>query len=74
MLVVGEAGIGKSRLVAEFTAPLAAAGTTVVVGTCDPDQSLPYRPFVEIARQLGAPLDGPCSDAEPPPAAAWRPA
>jgi DNA-binding SARP family transcriptional activator len=52
VLLLGEAGIGKSRLSTEFASICADGGATVVVGTCDPDQSVPYRPFLEILRQL----------------------
>ena len=54
LLIAGEAGIGKSRLAAEFARAVAGSGATVVRGTCDPERSLPYRPFVEILRQLRA--------------------
>jgi hypothetical protein len=34
VLVAGEAGVGKSRLVEEFTARIAGAGATVLAGGC----------------------------------------
>jgi predicted ATPase len=57
VLVGGEAGIGKTRLVAELTAR-AADGTRVLAGGCVPvgDGILPYAPIVEALRALLADL------------------
>jgi DNA-binding CsgD family transcriptional regulator/tetratricopeptide (TPR) repeat protein len=54
VLVGGEAGIGKTRLVAEFASRCAANGTRVLVGGCVPvgDGALPYAPVVEALRTL----------------------
>jgi tetratricopeptide (TPR) repeat protein len=54
VLVGGEAGVGKTRLVAELTARCASEGTRVLVGGCVPvgDGALPYAPIVEILRTL----------------------
>ena len=54
VLVGGEAGIGKTRLVAELTARCGADGTRVLVGRCVPvgDGALPYAPIVEALRIL----------------------
>lgn len=49
MMVEGEPGIGKSRLVAEFTARLADE-TRVLRGDCL--EGLPFAPFVTVLRQL----------------------
>jgi class 3 adenylate cyclase/tetratricopeptide (TPR) repeat protein len=50
--VVGAAGVGKSRLVAEF---LAAAGATVVRGRClSYGEGITYWPVVEVMKQLEA--------------------
>ena len=50
--VVGEAGVGKSRLVAEALAPLEAR---LVQGRCLPyGEGITYWPVVEILKQLGA--------------------
>jgi DNA-binding SARP family transcriptional activator len=49
--VAGEAGIGKTRLVAEFANAAAAEGALVLYGRCDDDAPVPYRPFVEALRQ-----------------------
>src|SRR5215203_400671 len=54
VLVGGEAGVGKTRLVAELTARCAAEGTRVLAGGCVPvgDGALPYAPIVEALRAL----------------------
>jgi predicted ATPase len=54
VLVGGEAGIGKTRLVAELTARCAADGTRVLTGGCVPvgEGALPYAPIVEALRAL----------------------
>jgi class 3 adenylate cyclase/tetratricopeptide (TPR) repeat protein len=50
--VVGEPGVGKSRLAAELTAGLAA---TVVTGRCPTyGEGIGYRPVVQVVEQLGA--------------------
>jgi DNA-binding CsgD family transcriptional regulator/tetratricopeptide (TPR) repeat protein len=53
VLVGGEAGVGKTRLVAELTARCA-EGTRVLAGGCVPvgDGALPYAPIVEALRAL----------------------
>ena len=54
VLVRGEAGIGKSRLVRDATERARAAGSAVLHGSClDLDgDGLPYLPFVEAFRSL----------------------
>jgi DNA-binding CsgD family transcriptional regulator/tetratricopeptide (TPR) repeat protein len=54
VLVGGEAGVGKTRLVAELTARCATDGTRVLVGGCVPvgGDGLPYAPIVEALRPL----------------------
>ena len=51
----GEPGAGKSRLLAEQCAALYDGGACVLVGTCVPDLGLPYQPFTE---PVGALLAG----------------
>ena len=53
-LVVGEAGIGKTRLVAEFMIRARASGAHVLVGDCLQlgDTGLPYAPFVGALRPV----------------------
>jgi class 3 adenylate cyclase/tetratricopeptide (TPR) repeat protein len=48
LFIVGEPGIGKTRLAAELAAQLHASGATVLCGRCDPELGVPYQPFVEI--------------------------
>ena len=59
VLVGGEAGVGKTRLVAELTNRCAAHGTRVLSGGCVPvgEGTLPYAPIVEALRTLVADLD-----------------
>lgn len=51
MLVSGEPGIGKTRLVCELARAVHADGATVLFGRCDEDLGVPYQPFAEA---LGA--------------------
>ena len=57
VLVGGEAGIGKTRLVAEFAERQTRLGTHVTWGRCSEEGLGPYLPFVEVARQLVATAD-----------------
>ena len=61
VLVGGEAGIGKTRLVEEFRSRARAAGVWVAVGVCTPAEGgrLPYAPVVGVVRELGRVLDEP---------------
>jgi transcriptional regulator with XRE-family HTH domain/tetratricopeptide (TPR) repeat protein len=52
ILLEGEAGIGKTRLAAEFAEQLAREGVTVVWGRCSEEGLGAYLPFVEVARYL----------------------
>lgn len=54
MLVAGEAGIGKTRILGEFARRSLSAGITLV-GHCDEEALTPYQPFVEALTQM---LDG----------------
>jgi len=60
VLIGGEAGIGKSRLVNEFTAAAAEAGARVLVGGCLDlgTEGVPFAPFAAmlrgLVRELGA--------------------
>jgi DNA-binding CsgD family transcriptional regulator/tetratricopeptide (TPR) repeat protein len=58
VLVGGEAGVGKTRLIAELTSRHVSEGTRVLVGGCVPvgDGVLPYAPIVEAVRILLAEL------------------
>ena len=51
--LVGESGMGKTRLVTEFCRSLAGQGVTVVVGQClSYGQATPYLPMRDILRQV----------------------
>ena len=47
-LVVGEAGIGKSRIAAELAAKVNDDGGRVLLGSCFEDLGTPYEPFTHI--------------------------
>ena len=53
VLVAGEPGIGKTRLVAEAARRAHAAGATVLAGRCHEEPLGPFAPFVEALRPLG---------------------
>jgi DNA-binding SARP family transcriptional activator/predicted ATPase len=49
--VIGDAGVGKSRLVAEIAAEMAARGSRVLVGRCyEAEQILPFAAWVDAFR------------------------
>ena len=52
VLLGGEPGSGKSRLVREFAAEAAADGALVLYGACDAQVSTPYGAFVDALDQL----------------------
>lgn len=52
LLVGGEAGVGKTRLVAEFARGLVDQQAVVLGGVCDRGLSLPYRPWIDALVQL----------------------
>ena len=55
LLLAGDAGVGKSRMVAETVERAAAAGYAVLTGRClDSTAALPYLPFTEVVGQLVA--------------------
>jgi DNA-binding SARP family transcriptional activator/predicted ATPase len=52
VVVEGEAGIGKTRLVEEFARSAEAAGSEIVAARCrDASPGLPYAPILELLRQ-----------------------
>jgi DNA-binding CsgD family transcriptional regulator len=55
LLLAGEAGIGKSRLVAEATTAAETHGFWVVQGNCfEQDRALPYSAILELLRSISA--------------------
>ena len=59
LLVAGEAGVGKSRLVAEARERAAQHGMAVLAGHCfESHQSLPYAPLIDLLRSA-APRERP---------------
>ncbi len=53
VLLAGEAGIGKTRLVGEFSQEARSAGSMFVEGSSfEQEGSIPYSPWVEIIQQL----------------------
>ncbi len=54
VIVAGEAGIGKSRLIARFGELASEDGAAVLEGACleASDDGVPYAPFVEILRDI----------------------
>jgi predicted ATPase len=60
VLVAGDAGVGKTRLVAELADQARQRGTRVLVGGCLEvgDVGLPYVPVIAALRSLGAEIEG----------------
>jgi predicted ATPase len=55
LLLVSEAGVGKSRLVAEAVRHAAVRGVRVCRGACfEPDRAVPYAPLLDLLRGLTA--------------------
>ncbi len=70
VVVTGEPGIGKRRLVARFAAGVHAEGGIVLCGRADEESVWPYQAFVEALRHYAAHRPGVVSAAQVPPAAA----
>ena len=58
VLVAGEPGIGKTRLVAELAVRAHEAGAVVLFGRCYEETLTPYQPFVEAFAGAGLDLAG----------------
>jgi DNA-binding SARP family transcriptional activator len=56
VLVLGEAGIGKSRLVGEAARRIAAEGGMVLFGRCEADSGIAFQPLAEVLANLVAVL------------------
>ena len=68
VLLAGDAGVGKTRLLDEFTSRAAEGGVRVLAGHCVDlgDVGLPYLPFVDLLRPVaGEPDLAPVSSANP---------
>jgi DNA-binding SARP family transcriptional activator len=52
VVLTGEAGIGKTRLMAEVASELADRGSNVLSGRCTPSPLIPGEPIVEIVEQV----------------------
>ncbi|MFC7470993.1 ATP-binding protein [Actinomadura keratinilytica] len=54
LLIGGEAGVGKTRLLEEFTAEAAGQGALVALGACveSGTEGLPFAPFAAVLRTL----------------------
>ena len=57
VLVEGDAGIGKSRIVSELATRVHAEGAVVITGRCDEAGGSPYQPFAEAIRFVGERTD-----------------
>jgi len=59
VLIGGDAGVGKTRLVEEFSTEVRGAGALVATGVCVPTDSggLPYAPIVGIVRDVLGQVD-----------------
>jgi DNA-binding SARP family transcriptional activator len=58
VLIAGEAGIGKTRLIQEFSAETAARGLPIVEAWChETEQALPFRPWIDALRGNAAVID-----------------
>ena len=52
VLVSGEAGIGKTTLIAQATRRAHGAGAIVLLGHCDEDLTVPYQPWIQALSYL----------------------
>lgn len=54
VLVVGQPGLGKSRLAAQVADRAHGAGALVLAGACDSDLAVPYQPFATALSEIAA--------------------
>jgi tetratricopeptide (TPR) repeat protein/ABC-type cobalamin/Fe3+-siderophores transport system ATPase subunit len=70
VVVMGEAGIGKSRLVAELVAEASRKGARILLGRCfETEQVLPFGPWINVLRASRLAADGETLDRLGP---VWR--
>jgi class 3 adenylate cyclase len=60
VLVGGEAGIGKTSVIAQCATRAHAAGAAVLLGHCDEDLTVPYQPWIQALSHLVAHLGLDC--------------
>lgn len=66
VFVGGEAGIGKTSLIAATATRAHAAGAVVLLGHCDEDLTVPYQPWIQALSHLVQHLGAECVDALSP--------
>ena len=59
LMVSGEPGVGKTRLVRELMTGVSIAGGRVLEGECYPEGGLPYSPFARMLAETLSPASGP---------------
>ena len=70
MVIVGEAGVGKSRLISEIAGEASPGDARLLLGRCyESDQILPFGPWVDALRMSGVTGDRPVLEVLAPP---WR--
>ncbi len=52
LLLAGDAGVGKTRLLAEVASGIGEADIRVLAGWCDPEGVVPFRPLMEALRKV----------------------
>ena len=62
VVVLGEPGVGKSRLAAELARAVHAEGAAVLLGRCTEEPLLPYQPFAEALRLYLSPPAEPAGE------------
>lgn len=65
ILIAGEAGIGKSRLMQDFVTPLEGEATLLTGSGHETEQGVPYWPLVEALRPHLRPIDWAALDVDP---------
>ena len=66
VLVGGEAGIGKTSIIAQVATRAHSTGATVLLGHCDEDLTVPYQPWIQALSHLVQHLGADCIDSLSP--------